>query len=84
MTGVCSPHPIAVNLRALAIHVLVRAAKDATGDDPWQRTLALEWLNSDEGRSMAQALGLYWPSTKRTLTTEDLRVPARYTYFEGD
>lgn len=84
VTGQSGPHPIARGLRALAVHVLVRAAKDATSSDPWERALALEWLNSDDGRAMARYLGLHWPSAKRILTTEDLRVPARYTYFEGD
>lgn len=84
LTGRSGPHPIVRGLRALAVHVLVRAAKDATGSDPWERALALEWLNSDDGRAIARDLGLHWPGTKRILTTEDLRVPARYTYFEGD
>lgn len=82
--GASAPHPVAQGLRALAVHVLVRAAKDATSSDPWERALALEWLNSDDGRAMAQALGLHWPASARPLTTSDLRVPARYTYFEGD
>lgn len=84
VTGRSSQHPVAINLRALAVHVLVRAAKDAMSSDPWERALALEWLNSDDGRAMARDLGLRWPGTKRILTTEDLSVPARYTYFEGD
>lgn len=84
LTGVSSPHPIARGLRALAVHVLVRAAKDATSSDPWECQLALEWLNSDEGRAIARCLGLHWPGAKRRLTAEDLSVPARYTYFEGD
>ena len=83
LTGHSGPEPVAMNLRALAVHVLVRAAKDATSSDPWDRELALEWLNSEEGRAMAEALGLRWPALDRELTTEDLRVPARYTYFEG-
>lgn len=83
LTGHSGPEPVAMNIRALAVHVLVRAAKDATSSDPWECALALEWLNSDDGRAMAEVLGLHWPAQGRELTAEDLRVPARYTYFEG-
>jgi len=84
LTGHSGPHPSAGGLRALAIQVLVQAAKDATASDPWQRQLALEWLNSDCGRGLAEALGLQWPARAKLVTADSLRVPVRHTYFRGD
>ena len=80
LTGRSGPEPIIINLRALAIHILVRAAKDATGSDPYERTHALYWLNSEEGRGIAQVLGV---NLAGGVTVDDLRSRERNTYFRG-
>lgn len=74
------PHPIDVCLRALAAYVLVRATKDATSSDPREQADALAWLNSDEGRAMARALGVFW---KQPLTAVDLQRRERNVYMRG-
>lgn len=80
LTGHSDPEPITINLRALAIHILVRAARDATGNDPYERAHALRWLNSEEGRGVAQALGV---CLGPELTVGDLNTRERNTYFRG-
>lgn len=84
LTGVSSPHPIDLCLRALAACVLARAASDATNRrDPWLQEAALNWLNSDEGREMARAFGLRWPSRREPLTVADLQAMKRNIYMRG-
>lgn len=75
------PSPEARGLRILITHILIRAAKDATGRDPREQDEALDWLNSEEGRDIAQALGVHWTGD---ITAEDLRTRERYVYFRGD
>lgn len=79
LTGHSGPEPITINLRTLAIHILVRAARDATGNDPYERIHALRWLNSEEGRGVAHAVGVRLGQ----LTVDDLRTRTRNVYFQG-
>lgn len=80
-TGHSGPPPVDAGWRSLAVHVLVRAAKDVMGTDPWEQERALDWLNSTEGRDVARALGVHWD---RPLTVDDLRKRERNVYFRGD
>lgn len=81
LTGHSGPAPLALAWYSLAVHILVRAARDAMSRDPWEQERALAWLNSDEGRAMARTLGVSW---RGLLTADDLRARERNVYFRGD
>lgn len=74
------PEPTAHVWRTLAVHVLVLAARDAVSQHPLEQADALAWLNSDEGRAMARALGVFW---RQPLTPVDLQEVKRNAYFRG-
>jgi len=76
--------PVHVNLRQLAAQTLLQAVRDAKGHRPRLRDAALGWLNSDDGRAMATALGLRWGQAEEPITVESLPSRARHTYFRGD
>lgn len=67
--------------RVLAAHVLVRAACDATSNDPTQQQEALDWLNSESGRAVFDIFGL---RITGAISAADLRVIKRNVYFNGN
>ena len=66
--------------KTLAAHVLIRAAVDATGTNEKEQQEALNWLNSQEGRSIIGIFGLIVPGAIRAC---DLKVGKRHIYFSG-
>ena len=67
--------------RNLAVHVVVRAAIDAASSNERHKQEALDWLNSQEGRSIIAIFGLIVPGA---ISPQDLRVPTRNVYFNGN
>ena len=71
------------NIRQLAIQLLVQAVRDAKGRQPQLQEAALRWLNSDEGREIAVALGLRWAASGKEITADCLHGQRRNSYFRG-
>lgn len=71
------------NIRQLAIQLLVQAVRDVKGRQPQLQEAALRWLNSDEGREIAVALGLRWAASGKEITADCLRGQRRNSYFRG-
>lgn len=67
----------------LAIQTLVQAVRDARGRCPREAGDALAWLNSEDGRELAEALGMTRWAKKRQITRDDLPTRVRNTYFGG-
>lgn len=85
LTGGPAPDPIALNMRVLAMQLLLQAVRDAKyAKEPFEREAALSWLNAPEGRGIASALNLRWGSRNQPITEQDLPVRVRGTYFRGD
>lgn len=85
LVGRVRPDPVALNLRILAMQLLLQAVRDAKwGATHWQREDALRWLNTDDARSIAGAFNLRLGRSGQPLTADDLPSRVRGTYFRGD
>lgn len=85
LTGRARPDPVALNLRFLAMQLLLQAVRDARwGETPWVREEAMHWLNTPEGRGIVNAFGLRWGQRDQPITEQDLPERLRGTYFRGD
>lgn len=85
LTGRVRPDPVAINLRILAMQLLLQAVRDAKySRHPWEREDALRWLNTDEAREIAVAFSLRWGRRGQPITEQDLPARVRGTYFRGD
>lgn len=71
------------NIRQLAIQLLVQAVRDVKGREPHLQQAALRWLNSDDARELALALGLRWAASGKKITADALAPARRNTYFRG-
>lgn len=71
------------NIRLLAIQLLVQAVRDVKGTEPQLQQAALRWLNSEEAREIALALGLRWAASGKEITANALAPQRRNTYFRG-
>lgn len=74
--------------RLLGIFVVAQAIRDVTGPSrvagTHRRDHALYWLNSQEGRGIAGALGLPWADKPAPITVEDLPPARQVKMFWGN
>lgn len=70
-------------VKVLAIQVLAQAVRDARCRNPRLQHDAIDWLNTPEGRGLADALGVKRWRNKQRITWGDLPGQVRFTWFLG-
>ena len=85
LTGRVRADPVAINLRILAMQLLLQAVRDARSTrSRRKKSAALLWLNTPEARGSAEAFNLQFGRRGQPITEQDLPARVRGTYFRGD